>query len=255
MQKNKTPLLKTVEKAMSVIDLVAEARRPLTATEVAGISNMPISTAYKFLSTAVHLGYLYYRDSDKTYSLGVKFIKYASIVTETRSLVGIAYPFMRELADKCLETVHLGVPQGYFGIFLEKVSSPQIIGVQTRIGSGAPFNKGATAKAMMAFMSAEKFKDFCNNFLLPKEGPEAVERAVKERERIRICGYAVSDSEVNDNVAAVAAPVLGINKDLMGSLAIAMPSVRFTEEKRKLFTEYIVDTARKLSLELGCPSM
>ena len=251
MQKNKTPILTTVEKAMSVIDLVAEARRPLTASEVSQRSGMPISTAFKFLSTAVNLGYLYYYESDKTYSLGVKFIRYASIATETRSLIGTAYPLMRELADKCLETVHLGVPQGYYGVFFEKVSSPQVIGVQTRIGSSAPFHKGATQRAMMAWLSNEKFEDFCNNYLLPKEGPEAVAKARADRVETRKNGYAISCGEVNDNVAAVAAPILGANDQLLGSLAIALPQERLTKDKEELFRQYIMDTAHRLSLQLG----
>lgn len=251
MQKNKTPILKTVEKAMSVIDLVAEARRPLTATEVSEISGMPISTAFKFLSTAVSLGYLYYTESDKTYSLGVKFIHYAAIATETRSIIGTAYPLMRELADKCRETVHLGVPQGYYGVFFEKVSSPQVIGVQTRIGSSAPFHKGATQKAMMAWLSDEKFEDFCQNFVLPKDGPAAVERARADRAEIRRTGYAISCGEVNENVAAVAAPILGANDELLGSLAIALPQERLTEERKELFIRYIIETARRLSILLG----
>ena len=104
---------------------------------------------------------------------------------------------------------------------------------------------------MMAWLSKDKFEDFCNNYLLPKEGPDAVAKARADRAETRKNGYAISCGEVNDNVAAVAAPILGVNDELLGSLAIALPRERLTKDKEELFRQYIMDTARKLSLQLG----
>lgn len=248
---SKTPGLKIFEKGMEFIDLVADSRRPLTAKEVSDISGQPISTVYKFLITAVSKGYLDYRESDKTYSLGIKFLRYASIVRESMSIVSIAYPLMCDLAEKSQETVHLGVPRGYYGIFVEKVISPQVLGVQTKIGSGAPLNKGATQKAIMAFLPEKEFSDFCKNFVLVKEGNDAVQKAIEDRKEIRKKGYSISFAEVNQNIAAVSAPVFGFNHEIVGSLAIAIPFDRFSEEKRSFFVDEVINSAAHLSTLLG----
>lgn len=251
MTMNNTPGLKTLEKGFKIIDLIADAKRPLTASEIAEVGDIPVSTAYKFLACAVSSGYLDFQKSDKTYNLGVKFLKYASIVRESRSIISLAYPLMTELAEKSKETVHLGIPQGYYGIFLEKVISCHVLGVQTKIGSGSPFNKGATQKAMMAFISEERFSDFCKNYVLKEDGEIGVKKAIEDRAKIRVFGYAVSYAEVNDNVAAIAAPVFGYKHELVGSLAIALPIERNSEEKEKEFIGYIKEYSRRLSVLLG----
>ena len=39
----------------------------------------------------------------------------------------------------------------------------------------------------------------------------------------------------------MAAPILGANDELLGSLAIALPMERFTKDKEELFRQYIMD--------------
>lgn len=253
MPQKKTPTVKTAEKALFILDVIGNERKPLTASEISAIADMPISTVYKILSTLVETEYADFIPQTKQYQLGTKVLKFATNLKEQHSISQLAYPIMQRLAEITKETVHLGIPEGYYGVFLEKVNSPQTVGVQTRVGTRIPLNVGATSKAMMAFISDDAFSDFCNGFL--KDGTEAGEEkikdAVKQREQIRKDGYSVTFEEVNNNVAAVSAPVLGLGGKLLGSMAIAGIRDRFPEERIAEYISLITEACKELSLKMG----
>ena len=253
MERKKTPALKTVEKALGVLDILGETPKPMTASEVAKKAELPISTTYKILSTLVDQGYAEFEESTKFYQTGTKLLRFASNIRQQRSIGVLAYPIMLELAEKTKETVHLGAPHGYFGVFLEKVNSPMTVGVQTRVGTRIPLNKGATAKAIMAFLPEVSFEDFCNNFLDDgtAEGLHAIDVAKEQRKQIREDGYAITFEEVNPNVAAVAVPIFGFNNSLVGSMAIAGPCERFTAEKIETYIPLLKKTGKAFSEQLG----
>lgn len=253
MEKRKTPALKTVEKALGILDIVGEAKKPMSASEIARIARTPISTTYKMLSTMAEMEYIEFDETTKFYQTGTKVLRFASNLNESRSINQVAFPIMLTVAEQTKETVHLGVPEEYHGVFLEKVNSPHTVGVQTRIGTRIPFNIGATSKAMMAFLPEGRFQDFCENFLDDgtETGKRAVAKAIEQRESIRQAGYAVTFEEVNPNVAAVAAPVFGFGNMLLGSMAIAGPCERFTEDAITRYIPLIKEACKTLSKKLG----
>lgn len=253
--KRKTPLLKSVDKALEILDYIGEVSKPMTASEISKNVRISISSLYKILTTFVEKEYLEYDGSTKLYQLSSKILRFASAMRNerSRSVSQIALPIMLAVADQTKETVHLGIPEGNYGVFLEKVNSPHTVGVQTRIGTRVPFNRGATSKAMMAFLSEERFNRFCSDFLSDgsPESHETVLEAKEQRALIRKAGYVVTFEEVNPNVAAVAAPIFGFDNELVGSMAIAGPCNRFTEDIVETYIPLIREACRKVSKNLG----
>lgn len=248
----KTPKIKSLEKALCLLDFIGERTTPVSVKEVAEIENLTASSAYKILNTFVDMDYLVFDTNTKTYQLSCKFIRFSGKLRESKGLSPIARPYMMELSNLTNETVHLGIREGFYGVFLDKVNSPQIVGVQTRVGTKAPLDKGATAKVMMAFLDDSRFETFCSNFLKnSEEGEKRIEEARKQREEIRRKGYSVTSEEVNPNVAAVAAPIFGGENKLLGAVAVAGPCQRFTPQKVKTYIPLVIEYAKKISKDLG----
>ena len=164
---------------------------------------------------------------------------------------------MLDLAEQTKETVHFGKPEGYYGVFIEKVNSPHTVAVQTRIGTRVPFNRGATSKAMMAFLPEYYFKNFCDNFLDDgtENGKKLVEEAIEVRKMVKRQGYVVTYEEVNPNVAAIAAPVFGFLNQLIGSIAIAGLKDRFPPDVVTSYIPVITQACRKISIQLGATDL
>ena len=138
--KRKTPSQK-LRKCLGYIDLLGESSRPMNASEIAQRVGGSISGVYKTLSTFVDREYLSYEQSTKQYRLHTKILRYASSIHQNEKSIQIALPVMLDLAEQTKETVHFGKPEGYYGVFIEKVNSPHTVAVQTRIGTRVPFNR------------------------------------------------------------------------------------------------------------------
>lgn len=249
----KTPLLKSLANSLDIIDFIGESGKAMTATEIANGIGASVSSVYKSLITFLEREYLSYDHITKQYRLHTKLLRFANSIYLDRSYIQTALPIMKEVAEQTKETIHFGIPEGYYGVFIEKVNSPHTIAVQTRIGTRIPFNRGATQKAMMAFLSDERFKNFCDNFLDngSAEGRAVIETAIADRKIIQHQAYAVTQEEVNPNVAAVAAPVFGFSNVLIGSIAIAGLKDRFTEPKIIEYINTIHEACKNVSNQLG----
>ena len=66
-------------------------------------------------------------------------------------------------------------------------------------------------------------------------------------------GYAVDDREYHPGVRCVAAPVFGIG-GVMASLGISAPADRLDNERLRVIAPLVVDTAGRVSRELGGPT-
>lgn len=251
--KRKTPSLKTAEKALDVLDVIGESAKPLTASEIAAMLEMTLSSTYKFLSTLTERGYLDYHSKGKCYQLSTKILHFANNIRNNMGVNRIALPFMQELATKTRETVHLGMVSGIYGVFVEKIDSPHTIGVQTRIGTRTLLSQGATAKALMAFVPAEVMEELCG-YLAQKypERPQLIEEARAQRQEIRQQGWTFTCEEVNSGVAAVAAPIFGAGGELAASLAVAAPKERLLPEDVERYRPMVIETCRQISAAMGC---
>jgi len=248
----KTPALKTVEKALDILDAFGFSGHPMTATECSETVGLSLSSTYKFLSTLSDKGYLDYQPSNKQYSLSSKFLYFSNQMRFNMQINQIAYPFMQELAAKTHETIHLAMPQGFYAVFVEKIDSPQTIGVQTRIGTRTLLNCGATPQSIMAFLDRQTFSMFCE-YLSQQfpDAPEIVQAAVDQREKLRREGYALTFEEINKGVAAVAAPIFNSDSQVVASMAIAAPKERFTPDHIQKYIPMITDSCRRVSEALG----
>lgn len=94
----KTPALKTVEKALDIFDCIAEAPRPLTASETAARMGMSLSSVYKFLSTLTDKDYLSFDSETKQYRPSSRLVHLAARLSGNQQLTQLALPYMKELA-------------------------------------------------------------------------------------------------------------------------------------------------------------
>ena len=157
----KTPALKTVEKALDIFDCIAEAPRPLTASETAARMGMSLSSVYKFLSTLTDKDYLSFDSETKQYRPSNRLVHLATRLSGNQQLTQLALPYMKELAAVTMETIHLAVPQGINVVFLEKIDSPHTLNVQTKIGTVSRMVRGATPQAIMALSPEDTFEKLC----------------------------------------------------------------------------------------------
>ena len=101
--------VKSLRKALSVLDAVACAARPLTVAEVAVNAGIARPTAYRFVQTLVSAGYLAQDPVDGRLSIGFAVLPLASSLLDRNRLRIEALPHLHNLANKTGERANLGI--------------------------------------------------------------------------------------------------------------------------------------------------
>src|SRR5436305_14272234 len=97
-----------IDRAAELLVRVVESPRPLAVGELAELASLPKSTTSRLVGALERRG-LVQRSGDRRVVPGPVLLRFAHGDTGT-SLVGLAAPALRALADLSGETINLGVP-------------------------------------------------------------------------------------------------------------------------------------------------
>jgi DNA-binding IclR family transcriptional regulator len=233
--------IKTTERSLDVIQEIQKSAGA-TLGEVAEALDISKSTAYKHLMTLTSRGYLV-REDDQ-FHLGLKFVNRGEFARARRPAYRIAAEKVDELAEKTDEevdfvvkndgrvmTVHLSYDLN--NPFQEK--SVDQSNKHWRTGTYYHFHCIAAGKAVLSTLSDAEIESVINRWGLPKRTEQTItsrEELFAEVETIRERGWAYSEGEYVDGLAAVAMPVYEPDGEAVGALAVNGPTYNFQGETR-----------------------
>lgn len=242
----------TMEKVINILCLFDTRHQELSAQEIAQKVGMPLSTTYRYLKVLLNKQLLSKDESNKFF-LGLAIVKMGLLAAERISVIDIAHPHLKCLAESCLETVALTVLDGLGLIYIDVIESPRPVKLSVGKGSILPLYAGSPGKAVLAFTDQSFIDRVIETSGLVKLGKNTItDRDDLERELalIRRSGFSESDSEFDLGVASVAAPIFDHRAKVIASISAAGPSDRIAANRLKLI-EQVTETARAISLELG----
>ncbi len=223
----------------------------LTANELREANGMSRSTIYRYLTSLRSTG-LVAEEPGKGFKLGPKLIEMARIARQGNSILEIADPFIRELAEECGEVVQLIERVGRQTIILDVIESRHKIGITYLRGQILPSPAGASAKVLIAFAPPDEIDELLGSIKLQPYTPNSIvdpEVLREQLELVRKNGYAFNDEELDEGIRAVAAPIVG-RSAVRYSVSIVGPSFRLTDEKLPGLIAMVKATAAKISHSL-----
>ncbi len=206
---------KTTDQALLAM-LALSDHGPMTAAEVARKLGLNRTVVYRLLTTLHQRGFVVRQDGG-AYAPGILLVRMAARVQP--ELRAAAARVMRELSAETGETTVLHIPDDLDAVVLEQVvGTAHVVRVQHEIGSRHALARGASGRALLAFLE----KRVIDRAMATEANPEALARHL---EAVRQMGYAVSHDELQAGVHGVAAPVQrgGV---AVASLAILTPTNR-----------------------------
>ncbi|HHY95604.1 MAG TPA: IclR family transcriptional regulator [Firmicutes bacterium] len=232
----------------------------LGPTELARRTALNKSTTIRILSSLREFGLVSHDPVTGRYRLGLRILELASALQTHLVLPRIAYPYMVALRDETGESVHLTVPDGHEGVYIEKVDSLGRVHLSTRVGARGPLYAGASMKVILAHLPEETIQSVIRAHVVPglntltRYTPNTVVSIGELLESLRIIreqGYAHSEGELNFGFSAVAAPIWKSDGTVAGGLSVVAPSVRFTQEVVRGLVPKVVRRAQEISMALG----
>lgn len=134
----KVPIVKSVAKALDIIDLLAAKQRDMSLAEIAAELKLPKSTVYGLLATLREAGYIHQSTINGHYQLGVKLFEVGNVVAANWDVRRAAEPIIRRLVNEVGETVHLAVLVDGEVLYIDKRESNQSIRIVSQIGARLP---------------------------------------------------------------------------------------------------------------------
>jgi IclR family acetate operon transcriptional repressor len=248
--------IQSVDRAMRLLEAIAEAGGECSLTELSQRTQLNISTCHHLLSTLVNRGYVAKVPVRRTYALGARIL-FLSNACLTVDLPARAAPFIAQINEKTGETVHLAVLQGDAMMKIAKRESRHPVRVDTgTLGRTDAPHATATGKAMLAWLPEDDMRRVLAHGLArftPKtitEWPDLLEAL----RHVRRNGYAMDDEEYQPGVICVGAAIRDHKGAVVGAISASTPTMRASDAHLALVREEIVSAVRALSAELGEPT-
>jgi len=215
-----------IERAAQLLVRVVESAEPPSIGELSEGSGLPKSTTSRLVSALERQGLVQRLGERGRLRPGPVLLRYASR-DASQTLIELAAPSLRRLADASGETINLAVP-GSGGVeHLAQEDTAHFVGVTDWVGRRVSFELAANGKCFLTFGGA----------------------GCLQSAEIRANGYATSIDELEVGLTAIAAPVLGANGVAVAALSISGPTARLRPRIDEL-APTLKNEANSLSLQL-----
>jgi DNA-binding IclR family transcriptional regulator len=218
----------SVRKALTILDAFQGASSVLGVTEIARMTGLPKSTAFRLLTMIEAQGFVERRGSG--YCLGRHLFELGNQVAwcRPRNLRDAALPFMCELHTVTQRVVHLAVLEGTDVLYLEKLQGHEAFSVPTRVGGRVAARTTALGKALLAYSHPDVVERALNTSPLLRTGFTIVIPRLFEEEldQVRRTGVAFDHEEVRLGLSCVAAPIMR-RGEILGAVSLCGPTGQF----------------------------
>lgn len=215
------------------------------------------STIHRLLQTLESKRFVVRDSTTGLYQLGFRFIELASVLLQEIDIQRWALPYLQHLSAETGETVDLAVLDGNEVIYLQVVETPQRVKIAAAVGQRLPVACTATGKAFLAFLPLEQVHQLLGNHLDQYTDNTLVSFSdlYKDLEETRQRGFAISEQEYENDINAVAAPIIDVDGCPLAVIAIVGPSFRMPYPRMLEIGQAIQNTARALAGEMGLASL
>jgi DNA-binding IclR family transcriptional regulator len=244
--------LASVERALDLLDALAELPSGARVSELAQRTGINQSTVSRLLGTLIARGFVDRDDATARHRLGMRLVAYGDAVLAGLDVRAIARPQLEHLVEQTGETATLSVPGDTQPFTIDFVPSPSNVASRAELGRPSVTHATVTGKLMLAF----------GPLALERLGPEPYERftprtlttrdeLTAEVERVRAERVAYGREEREPGLNAVGAPVLGREQTLEAMLSIQGPATRLGARRMQALASLLREASDAVGVALG----
>ena len=243
-----------VERALAMLEAVAQEPEGLSNAEISRKLQIPKSSASYILRTLETQGYLNRNSETGRYRVGLKILSLSRGALSGIDVREVALPIMRHLMEKTKLTCHLAILDGPDAVYIEKVEPEGFIRMDTWVGRRMRVHATSVGKALAAHIPQEKLEKILFERGMEKRTSKTittVPKLLKELERVRAQGYAVDDEENNMGARCVGAPVFNQRGEIEAAVGLSGTTNQVNAQTMPRILEVLKDAARHVSMQLG----
>jgi DNA-binding IclR family transcriptional regulator len=243
-------MVKSVLKALDILNLVGNSDRELTISQIANNLGMNRTSVYRLVQSLEARGYLTKREDGNGYQIGLMFLPIAAKLLNTNKLRVEALPYLQDLANKCGERVNLGILHDGEVLYLGGIEKPSLPMVYSRFGKTAPAHCCSLGKIILAYLPEEEV----DSLLDRKPLVRVTENTITDRHlfkqhlaEIRSQEYAIDHQEHVPGSYCISALIRGSRGQALGAVSISSGDL----EKIKGYLKDLWEKAEVISHMMG----
>ncbi len=245
--------IQSVDRALHLLETIAEAGGEATLTDLSLRTGLNISTCHHLLATLIKRGFAAKVPGRRLYALGSR-IHYLGHACLQVDLPRRAQPYMEAINRATGETVHLAALQGDAVVTVAVRDAIHPVRVSTgKIGRQEAPHATATGKAILAWLPEDEMRRILADGMKRFTDNTITDFAafVKSLRVVRRHDHAVEREEYLPGVICVGAAIRDQAGTVIGSISASTPTMRGTDEHIELMRSEITAATRALSAEFG----
>lgn len=254
--KDKPPrrTLLSLNMSLDVIEVIANADKPVGVTEVASRLGLSKGAVHTVLTNLEARGYVRRAPASLAFALGYKMWEMGSQAARQFNLGDLLGAELIELEEATGETVQVAsyVSPGW-GLFVQQVVSRHPVQAYVTIGGRAPATSAASAQVLLAFQPQEEI-----DRVLAQPLPQVTENSVTDpsdlAETLRLVrerGYAITESTFYKDTVSIAVPIRDYAGKVPYGLAVFGPTYRIDRARALEVLPTLERIALTISRKLG----
>ena len=248
------PYVPTVQRTFRILEALSATDSGCGISELSSELGFAKSTTFNILMTLMQLGYIYRTDTDSKFHLSMKLFSLASGVVERMDLRKVAGSILRQLVADTSETANLGIIQGDEAVYIECLSGPHPVTVNTWPGKRLPLHTTALGKALLAWLPQDESKALLSSIDMQAFSTNvapSIEHLIDELGDVRRQNYALDNEEDAPGMRCVGAPIFDHTGRVVAAISLTAPVQRLPMAKIPETAALVVDSARRISERLG----
>jgi DNA-binding IclR family transcriptional regulator len=217
-----------VNRALTALLAFGDAPNGLMLAQVSEATGLNMSTLLRLFESLEMFQFIK-RLPDGRYVLGPATFHLGMMYRESFQLREYAMPALSRLSAETGETAAFYVRDGNERVCLYRVFAQRAVHTNVREGDRFPLDAGAAGRVLLAF-SGTRGGDY---------------------DKVAEQGHAVSIAERDPESAAIACPVFGVGRAIVGAVSLGVPRYRFN---KKVLADYLPEVqaaAAELTHALG----
>jgi len=255
MNEKKPSSINSIFKAFRLIEILSVPNAEYSLTEITKKLDLSIGATQRITNSLICIGYLAKDKKTKKFRLTPKWLSVGFGVLASLEIRKIALPHLKQLYKETGGTVSLVIRDGDEVIYIERLTTQDLLGFNIRAGLRRPMYLNSMGRAILAYLPEDEQNEILKRTITANgnaDGSLDEDKLKAELVKIKQSGCAINRVSYSGGAMAVSVPIFNQKGKPIAGINIGLPPN--TSEDDEFFLkrlEWLMKTGAAVSSEIG----
>jgi DNA-binding IclR family transcriptional regulator len=242
-----------VDRALDILEFMAEHHRPFGATEIARELNIPMNSVFRILKRLTERDYTTQDPVSNSYQLSTRVFTLGMTLYTRFELRQRARTHLERLCRETEETCQLQIPQGDRMLVVDSINPEKEFYLRVVPGSLVYYHPNAYGKAVLAFKDIEYLKSIIPPRMVGLTANTITDRDkfIEHLEEVRRTGFGYDKEEYTSGLICIGAPVFDFAGKPVAGLGTTCLLSTMTDKMKLEIEKSVISCAYHVSKDIG----